>query len=267
MARSLGLKLDSNQLQELYWNQRLGQREIAQKLGCTRKNITYWMKKLNIKVRSRPRATSLGRSKPNLSLSPSLAYILGVLKGDATGACYPKWHYNVLQLIVNDKAFVNSFSNALRKIGLNPRVTTVFRYGKNRYVARGFSLIFVSWYKKLSLDEIEKIVTANAECSKEFIRGFYESEGHFGKYPRQHINHIHRNWQLCVDHTNKKLLDLVRRLVKKLGFKFSLLGPYYRKNPRYKPEYRLNLLGGQGEIRRFLELINPCIKDGGLIRG
>jgi intein-encoded DNA endonuclease-like protein len=246
-------EINREKLCSLYWNEQLSQSKIAEKIGCTRKNITYWMRKYSIDVRARPDAVSLGLVQPRLNPCPELAYAIGVILGDAIVARYERCHWNGIQLAVNDQPFASSFFRSLKKLGLKP---TLFPSkncrGERIYVARAFSLIFVKWFKSLKLQNIQMIVSIDKQCAKEFVRGFYESEGHFDTSRKR----------VSMDNTDKKLLGLIKHLLRSFRFKSSLRGPYLRKNRKYKPEYRLNILGGQKEAIRFLEVIKPCIKRG-----
>jgi hypothetical protein len=83
---------------------------------------------------------------------------------------------------------------------------------------------------------------------KQFVRGFYESEGNISR------------GAVYITNTNKELLQFMQRLLESLKFKTSL-HMQIQSNPNWAPRYWLYLLGGVKESRRFLKVFKPCIKN------
>lgn len=196
--------------------------------------------------------------KPNLNPSDDLAYILGVLKGDGCVSINRSNNAHFILLEVTSLNFAQSFSDALELIGLNPHISKAWvnpkSWGKKeKYLARAISKRFVEWYKRLSLKEIEGVVSGYEVA---FIRGFYESEGSVGHSRGDYGN----KWKLAMYNSNRNLLEMVNNLLWKIGFRFYLYGPYIASNPTSKPYYVLNT-AGKDQIFRFLNTIKPSIKN------
>lgn len=194
----------------------------------------------------------------DLTPTTNLAYLAGVLMGDGSCGKYSqgqksssRFTYTV-SLEVIERAFADSFSRALGKIGLKPFTFQAKKTGnrKNTWVVEGRSKMLYQWWKKQSLNSIENLFFEKDNFFKEFLRGFYESEGTINK------------WELGLSNTNKELLTKIQRKLHQLSFKSSLRGSYERRGDR-KPSYQLYILGGKQERSRFLEMIKPSIKREG----
>lgn len=245
--------LNREELENLYWDRKLSLRQIARVKKRGYSTIKYWMRKYGIKRRDRVAALKLtfwGQKDVNLQQSPELAYILGVLKGDGSVWHSPSNRGYVIHLKTSSYFFAQSFTNALKQIGLNPS----FRFNKYWHVNAN-SKTFYEWFKKLSLEEL-KSYTKNFQA--DFIRGFYESEG---------LMWQNKNSGYCLGLWNKnlELLSLAKDLLRELGFSFKI----YRHKEVY---YSLLLSTGKGReggwrygekkeaCRKFIKVINPCIK-------
>ncbi|KPU63942.1 DNA endonuclease [Thermococcus sp. EP1] len=110
----------------------------------------------------------------NLEPSPSLAYIIGVYFGDASISLYEKYKYRV-RLKVVDKEFAEAFKDALADIGANPRVE--YEKDKNRSNRWCVEATSKSLYMFLKQPK-EKLFEIAKEYPKEFLRGFFDSEGY-----------------------------------------------------------------------------------------
>lgn len=247
-------------LEELYIKQGLSQRQIAEKLGFCQQETGELLKKCGIPAR--PKFNLL---QPNLKPSPALAYILGVLKGD--GNIYGDrqlGHYRIT-LEVTDPNFANSFYKALTEIGLHPffrkRRKLTNRSRKLLVGVVAMSRVFYDWYENLPFSELEKIAE---QFPLDFIRGFYESEGTFSEgIDKRWLRK--RGWliktlHLTIANTNKRLLELCQRLLKKYGIASNI---YLCRESEWskKPCYAL-YINRKAHIRKFLELIKPVIKGG-----
>ncbi len=185
--------------------------------------------------------------------SSTIPYVLGVLYGDA-GVYKDGAHRRVI-LGVTDRVFAQSFSDALKKMGLNPHISEYAPPNSNRqkiYFVRACSIIFYEWFKSVTLNEVEQIVSKSKRATMDFVRGFYESEGSYSP-PTSRCNYS----QCRMCNTNLKLLSLVKRLVSRLGFKSKI---YPRRKDSYAPRFDLHIRGGHSENQKFLSLIKPCIK-------
>ncbi len=244
-----------------YWDLELSSVQIANMFGCSSTHILDYLKKYGIPIRSHSEATRVSVSKygpvmrinPNLTPSKELSYLLGILLGDG----YVDKRNNRITLCVTSKVFANEFWTTLKSIGLNPVKDEInpkdSQYKRKKlYRVYARSKIFVEWYKKLNLKIIESDFLTTKEFQKEFIRGFYESEGSLYRDKR------YKNcWTLSITNTDKKLIELINRLITNLGFKTSLSSSRYRK----KEVFYLRILGGTKEVRRFIKTINPVIKN------
>jgi transposase len=230
-------------LEELYWKKGLKQKEIAALLGTTQWMISKWMRKYGVARRSR---SEVHMRKIDLSMSPNLAYILGVLKGDGNVIRVPsgknrKWQ---VRLRVGAKKFVLSFKEALEKLGLNTYLWTErSKNGNIIYCVGSDSKMLVEWFMQLSISDIEYLLNSK-EVIVSFLRGFYESEG---------CSHQNRRFMM---NTDKSLVDMVVRLLGKVGFHPSVYvnEGEWRKRPEYIIYIRVP------EVPHFIELVNPCIK-------
>jgi len=248
--------LTKDLLEHLYWDEKLSTRNIAKLYNLNQKTVLYWFKKFGIPRRTWIEGRKLrGYGKehlriPNLNPSEDLSYILGVCLGDGSVTkCGKKC---VVELAATDYNFVQSFGASLRRIGLNPCFGVIPPKEKNRtkYYIHAQSKVFYDWFKALTINDIENMVK---DYIPQFVRGFYESEGSFAKRK-------HGLSRLRIVNAKKDLIDLVARLIEKLGFKVSIR--YHRdKRPNRKGTYCIEILGGELERRRFIEIIKPVNKN------
>jgi len=243
------LSLTREELLDLYWNRNLSTYKIAKKYGVHHHAIQYWMNKFSIPQRAKVK-------KPNLKMSLDIAYILGVLLGDGYVSAYH------VRLNTSEKVFAESFAMALRNIRLNPSIKLYLRHEKregwketNYFCTCGCSKMFCDWLRTLSLSEIEKKVSSKKEYIIAFIRGFYESEGCIGYATKNEQKYL----RLLIFNTNKKLLEMVRRLCNDLGYHFGLWEKRVY-HPKRKRQYVLGKYGKRAFL--FLKQINPCVKRG-----
>jgi len=270
--------LDKQFLSYAYWVKNKTQREIGQELGLHREIIRRQMQRLNIPKRNRSEAATLDAKKrlkqPNLMLSATISYIIGVILGDGTIG-NKKNDYRI-GLQTHSAAFNKSFEQALDKIGLNAKT---YKYTRVRKVANGafsdciqtyyhtsaLSKVFVDWFKSLDLVAISKLAS---EYPSDFLRGFYESEGYFSKEARRRIfrykerfyTYIIKRERIGVAVTNKLLLDLARELSKQLGFHPTNISIKSSNCHNRKTLYQFEI-SRKGEARRFIREINPVIKN------
>lgn len=193
----------------------------------------------------------------NLELTPTLTYILGVCLGDGS-----VWKYTVkrtnenrylVSLRATDITFVTSFKKALENIGLHVLSRIIHRKSPyhSLYVAEAYSKMFYDWFSSLNLEKIEHLLSDRKNLIIPFIRGFYESEGNYklinGRYP------------YCrMFNSSKELLELLRKILEKIGFKSKIYDNY--KGFHNQTIYCLAILGGAEETEKFLQKICPVCK-------
>lgn len=250
--------ISKEELYDLYWNHDNTTREVARILGKSQCFIRYWMKKHDIapKKNDMQETSKKWTLRPILAPSNNLAYILGVLKGD--GCVYrTKIGYGVVLSVV-DKLFAESFKENLTKIGLHPKISLRDKGNprwKKQFAVLAYSKAFYYWYKNLTLEDIENLLVENKEFIREFIRGFYESEGCFSYWRKGMM------YTLEIGVTDQELLKLVQRMARCLGFDFKMDA---RKQKKSKTFYRLRMRGRyKAKFKSFFNTIKPCIKEWG----
>lgn len=212
------------------------------------------------------KAKSMLRVPVNLEPSPELAYILGVCLGDGCVKSYikgkeKKTSYEII-LAVKHKEFAESFKRALEKIGLRPNMHLTYRKDRPNesplWRIEAHSKVFVEWYKEIAsnMDKLYEFLKKCPNGFKEFIRGFYESEGHYYEGYNK-LGGLQRN--LCIYNTDKDLIDLVARILKEMGFIISITVTK-RQHLGWKDKYQIRVWAK--DIRKFFYLIRPVIKNG-----
>lgn len=182
-----------------------------------------------------------------------LAYVLGVYYGDGTVETSERGKRIVLFSVTPE--FNGSFEKSLKVLGLNPSRNFSDRkpnwkriYRTVCYSTELYNLINRLGFKRdIKVEELRKLIF-NKTCFINFLRGFYESDG------------SHREHQLYMACTNRKLMEFLYGCVAMLGFRF-----HWTKEDRsekgYKNLYKISL-SKKLEIAKFLETITPCIKGG-----
>jgi len=183
-------------------------------------------------------------NNPNLSPSRDLSYLIGVLKGDGSVTCSnisreSKAYF--IKLAVKEKRFAKEFTKKLKEINLKP--SFFFSEGSELWIASVSSMKMYKWYKKRDLD-FESIQM----YPKPFLRGIYESDGSYYGQGKPHL--------YPLVNTDHELVEFVADLLKRFNFETSI---YKGRKGKFEWE-RLYLLGGKEEQRRFIEIIDPCIK-------
>lgn len=194
--------------------------------------------------------------KANLEPSPVLSYILGVLAGDGWVVRVSKSGTYRVGLHNSRKAFADEFAKALENIGLHCNIFPYINRGwgsKLMYRVQASSRMFVDWYDSLSLADVRGI-----ECPREFIKGFFQSEGSVcDDYVRMYNN-------------NRNLLEMIAEMGEGLGFNFHLY-TYTRKANKYVPRtriaYLLDVHGGRQKRNEFLNLMEIGVGLGQIIGG
>ena len=246
------VKISPGKLEHFYIIKKLSTLELAKKYNCSQWTIRSNLIKKGVKLRNsseflrwKPPANQI---KPLTNPSMNLSYILGVLLGDGWLYNYKNNYFIGLDTI--EYNFSNSFFKSLKTINLNPNI---FKKGVKYWRTIASSKLFYQWFNNLDFKEIKKIID---NYPKDFLRGIYESEGCLGVNFNKNNNK--KYLIITIVSCEEETINLTKLLIEKLGLhpRLNLRHP----RPPRKPIWALNL-GKQDEIKRFLYLINPCIKN------
>lgn len=231
-----------DELENLYWDNRLNQREISEVYKVWDACVSGWMKQYDIPVRS---LSERNQKIVDLTMNERMAYILGIMFGDGGVFYNRKWRTYQVVLNTVSKPFAESFKSSLKEIGLAPCLWIVKRANgrhKQQYRVNASSKMFVDWFRKIDIQSVENLLHQSLSFTITFLRGFYESEGTYSK-------------DCCfLSNRNKELVNLVSKLLLKIGIEHRI---YFHKrnngtdiliyiNKRFSP--------------KFLSLIQPVIK-------
>lgn len=197
---------------------------------------------------------------PDLTMSDDLAYILGVCFSDG----YVTFHSNsrawYVGLHVKEKAFANSFREALIRINLHPsrirESTETSRVNKIKstfYRVTAWSNKFCEFVKPLDISSLYEQLIRDRDYTLAFLRGCFESEGS----ARDRKGHGVEVVAFC--NTNTNLIDLVSNLLEGIGYSFSVTKEEHEEE-NWKTLYSIRLLGNSKTKKKFLYQLNPIIK-------
>jgi len=208
-----------------------GKRRIAKALGLDPSLVGNWIRR-----GSKPFSRW---NKPNLEPSPELSFVVGVILGDGS-VYYTSRRYNI-RLDATDKSFVEEFSTCLAKVLKKEKPYRIqFKKPKGKrspvWVVQARSRMFYEWFKSGKWREVAR------RFPREFLRGFYLSEGSF------EINK-HRNNTSAIKIYNKDLekLRFVQEILKLCGFKSDI--------HKGHNAYFLHIHGGHKKNLEFLNFI------------
>jgi intein-encoded DNA endonuclease-like protein/predicted DNA-binding protein YlxM (UPF0122 family) len=195
-------------LRQLYLEEKLSQRKIAEKLGLSTVYVSRLLRYYGI---------SCGKEPPNLrrvdlSPSPELAYVLGAVLGDGSAFGVKRGYAIVLR--ATDYEFVEFFNENLSKLLKREKpypVRVIRREGlKPIYEVQGYSKVLSTFILKGSRDQIENVVS---KYPREFISGIFDSEGC-----------VHIKWKgnrlekkVFISNSDRGLLELCASILAKLG--------------------------------------------------
>jgi len=192
---------------------------------------------------------------PNLTMNESLAYLVGLLKGDGSVKIYKvnkkiKPHnIYLIQFAGQEKKIVSLTFNILKQIGLNP---SFYYINKDRtYHTAVGNKLFANWYLNLNLKEILN----NSSLKIAFLRGFYEAEGsYFFETGRTFPYSI-------ITNCNEELIKYIFNLIRDFGFDAKLY-KMKRCKTAFKSGFYYQLkIRKKGEANKFIEFIKPSIKN------
>lgn len=199
----------------------------------------------------------------NFDNSPTadLAYVVGVIFGDGCITYYRKQNSYRIYLRCTDREFAKSFKHALERIGLHPSTVKSVkpRTERNKPLWRveAQSKLFYKWFMALSFEKL-KLLLETRGLKREFIRGFYESEGCLWQGDKSRK----RSWCTSVCNTNADLIKLIRSILTDLGFSFSV---WIGRKAGRKPLYNIQI-SRFNDVVRFLQEIKPSIPRKSIVR-
>ncbi len=208
--------------------------------------------------------------KVNLYATPELSYVLGVIHGDGWVVKYMHRKSGLfaycVRLRVCHKIFADRFYEALSQLGFHPSLRIEDPKEANRQRVFKVEASSKPFYEKFT-DDKNWVKEVAEEFSLDFIRGFYESEGSLQAsdcLDKRNLNNIHMAHHIALSmyNTDRARMEFVQGLLSANGLDMNLHGPYYhKKQPNHSGLYVLSS-SRQSLIKRFLGIINPCIKNG-----
>lgn len=246
------MQITKEELYRLYWEEGKSLCQIAKQFGIKRpETIRQLMIKYGISRRP------LFVSNPNLNPSPALAYVIGVYFGD--GSILKSKFSKTFRLECRNKEFVESLGKALKSINIKPKIWKHTRFMKKTHDYRtywlcdGYSIKLCNFLESLTVSNLKKFIREKEE-KKEFVRGFYESEGSFYA-SRKH------GYRLKISNTSKEILEFIKECCESLEIKGWHLYEFKdKRNPNWSVIYDLVLRRKQ-IIQQFFSIINPVIKN------
>lgn len=195
ISKAVKKTIDENVLHAMYVTKKMTTSEIANELNLCRGTVSRCLQECNIKV-DKSRYTI----QPDFNNKVDIAYTLGVLHGDGSISFLKKRRQHIVSLTVKDKLFVESFKASLIRLGLNPSICRDRSY----YKLSATSKVLHDFIKVIKSDHVNLINYCKTVTTKiQFIRGFYESEGHDRGYGRG----------LLMFNTDKQTLDVVKQFL------------------------------------------------------
>lgn len=247
MPKSVQHLLDADEIREMYHDFGLSIQEIANYKNVSPPTIRCFMMKSNIERKSLPEARI--KIYPNLTLNENMFYVLGVLYGDGSFTGKYRTGFGV-----SEYAFAESYCEALKKIRLNAKIRPYTeKNGTIMYGIDGNSKLFMDWLHSFGVEELYEMIGNNKEFAAAFVRGFYESEGG---------NEIKRGGGLDIRNTNYNLLEFVYfLLIDVLRINCVWHKPKKYLDSNRKECYRIYIGLKKDQVNKFMEIINPCIKN------
>lgn len=192
ISRSRERPIDQSVLHSMYIIKKMTMLEIANELNICRGTVSKYLHQFNIDTN-----THRFTIQPDFENRVDIAYVLGVLHGDGSISLLKKRRQYIVTLTVKDILFVKSFKASLVRLKLNPSICRDRSY----YKLSATSKLLYHFIKVIKLDRANLVSYCNTVATKvQFIRGFYESEGHDRG----------RGRGLLMFNTDKTTLDVVK---------------------------------------------------------
>jgi len=230
------------------------------------KTLSNEMGRSEVALRTKAHRFSIKRgdwrsNRPDLTPSPSLSYIIGVVFGDGSPNMVRRktgrTNYNI-DLFVTDKDFVDAFNEALYQVlGRRYAVTP---YG-NSYQVRGQSKVLYFLLKDRNLDSLRKFIDP---FPTDFIRGFADSEGSICLYR----SNGYKATRIDLPNTNSQVVVFIKSLLQLLNIRAHFhKRPIGKKSVKRdgsviipkKPMFRLDICD-KASIKIFSEKIGFSIR-------
>ena len=230
-------ELNGNKLRHLFHDKEYTLEDIATMCCCSTTAVWKKMQRLGID-------TTRGRFKNKPS--DSLSYVLGSMLGDGTIYSNKDSGHYKLTLGTKSQEYIDKMKLHLENIGIHSIQMRHTVDGKDYVRIEAYSIKFVNWYNDLDYNDCRNIIKGHETG---FLQGFWDAEGHSSvdKNGAYHVN---------MSNTDEWLLDIVKDIVKDLGFKFSI----YVTDDGVTKCYSLNIRGGKNECIRFLSLVERDVK-------
>jgi len=256
------LNLDEGKIKELYLEKEIPPYKIAKLMNTDTGTVFHRLRGMGVKIRGYSESHKLKtyaglKSIKNCGLTPEKAYILGVLCGDGWISYGNRYYCIGLRCI--DKDFVEEFRRNIKIVyGANCKIRLVQPRNKNwsnQYVSCLFS--------KLACEDIlsygnfkghnwrvpaEILNSKNIGLIGDFLRGFYDSEGHVNS----------RWYTLKATTSNKEGFLEILSLLKKLKIHY-ITKLKKRRLAKHKLGYEV-LITGSDSYKIFKEYVGFSIK-------
>jgi len=199
---------------------------------------------------------------PTLSDTETVAYLVGALLGDGNYIrvkCKDRGFDYQIRLKTKDREFVESVSSSFQKIGLHPYIRLIRLSEENArwndcWEIKVRSKSFYYWLKSLDYKQI----TISYETTIAFLRGLFEAEGCFqaSRYFDKRRGKYYIKYTSDISNSDLELASFTALLIEDVGFH-----PWIRttRNRSGTLNYRV-YLSRKNEVKRFLEVIKPCIQ-------
>ncbi|RLF21228.1 MAG: hypothetical protein DRN15_02675 [Thermoprotei archaeon] len=177
---------------------------------------------------------------------PELAYIIGVTLGDGSVGIIKRYSKGsrryVFSLKVRDQEFAEAVKKAIERLGLHCSIRKRYMRRKEAVYYEVYCCVkrFVVFLKDIK-DHPEKAWQWIREYEKEFLKGFYESEGN-----------LSIEGYIRIYNKRREYIDMIVKCLQRLGIRCSIS---YDKSNKYWILYVPAC-----ETRRFLAMVKPIIK-------
>lgn len=191
-------------------------------------------------------------------IEKDMAYLLGALR-DGCFIKNEKYHTYRIRIYQKNKKWIEDLSEIIQQlfkkkptIILDKRDNVWSLMVNSREIYEKLIVIsdFTGNQKTWNVPRV--ILNSSLEIQKEFIKGFFDSEG--GLPHMENGNIEPKNIRVHFTQSNKKCLEEVKEIVNKLGLRTGkVCGPYYKKGFK-EPVYRLKI-HGKKEVSKFSKIV------------
>ena len=198
------------------------------------------------------------QAEPLNLIEKDMAYLLGALR-DGCFIKNEKYYTYRIRIYQKNKQWIETLSTIMHKLfKKKPTITLDNRDNvwnlmvNSREIYEKLTRIsdFTGNQKTWNVPKI--ILNSPLEIQKEFLKGFFDSEG--GLPHMENGNIEPKNIRIHFTQSNRKCLEEVKEIVQKLGIKTGkVCGPYYKKGFE-EPVYRLKI-HGRREVAKFSKIV------------